>query len=110
MLIQNRQDKLYAFYSFVIALYFVPIIALLLSVVLTHLQNEHSSNFVIISGSSMLPVGLSGFALSIIGLVFSIKKNSRLNKLAGITGIIIGLFYSIIFLFAWGLMYAVIGE
>jgi len=90
-------------------LYALPIVSLILFVIDQLTFNKTEMLFWVLFLLGMIPCGLLGFVLSLIGLIKSLKKQVLLNKVIGFVGIAGGFLAIIGGVLGFMLLYVVVG-
>lgn len=97
-------------YYFAISIYMLPLVSLGIFIVNPFSINGGKMHFWVLFLIGMIPCGLIGLTLSIIGLIKSFKNGIILNKIIGFIGFLIGLISLIGGRLGIMIIYVVIGD
>jgi len=96
-------------YFFAICIYLLPLLSLGIFIVDQMTVNKTEMVFWVLFLVGMVPCGLIGLTLSIIGLIRSFKKENKLNKILGLLGTLGGLICLAGGILGFMLIYVVVG-
>lgn len=96
-------------YVFAVLIYFLPLISLGIFLLDQITIKSTDMVFWVLFLIGMIPCGIIGLTLSIIGLVKSLKKDNQLNKVIGVIGTVSGIICLLGGILGMMLIYIVVG-
>ena len=101
--------EIYKIYFFALIVYMLPLISLGIFIIDQLTVNKTEMLFWVLFLVGMVPCGLIGMVLSILGLRKSVKNSNKINKTIGIIGIVGGLMFLGGGFLGFMLIYVVVG-